>query len=765
MATTYIAPTVKQFVDGAMVAFYDASATSAIEAAFESSTQTATSPVNDTTIAILGEAFSTSSLVTGNITADLQHAAVNLTGSQITVSGELNAFLAEYNQALADGFTGAQAEGITIASFTASTLGAVAGNLGLTPTDLTAFQTQQQAAINRSNVSGNYADSATPGSTLVPVTIGDAAWVASQNALVGVTSDPTTVTTQEAKITAAEAVTPNNPALITPIPQALTLTTGIDSPTQGFSTGTGGTATAAGAIFSALPVAGTLGLNNTLNTGDDLVATGAAAGTSILNVTDVLATAGLLANPPYATGVTLNEIGTLNISNQATVLGLGIKAGFQGSVTGLTTANDLNSLAEVQLGAVGQGLGSAAASYNALTNVNITGYSGPTGTAAPVFAAFINANATGVSTGANTINIGITGRLGGTAAAATATGAAVLQFANDSGTAGTTAAPDTTFGTWAITAANAANLELVQGSILGIADVGGATKLTLSGAGNIAVGQDAIGNWQNLKTIDASGETGTVVVTGATSGVASQAFATTGNPGWLFGSNAGLLDDTGTGGVFDLTSFKLGSGTNFLDVSSASVAQVAALTTTPGTHVALNNEIIVNDTVATTTSATTFGNIAGFEILGVAGAGGIINDAHLAGAGIDEILYQTAASGALTITNQTSALTVNTEDNGLGFAIKSTGAGLTDSFTLDLGNPLHNTAVPGSGAGSVGALTLTADSIVNINALGHTAGGAVITDTLGFVSLTPSLIGNEQVTISGTTNLTIGVFGAGGIQT
>ena len=502
-----------------------------------------------------------------------------------------------------------------------------------------------------------------------------------------------------------------------------TLTTGIDSPTQGFSTGTGGTATAAGTIFSALPVAGTLGLNNTLNTGDDLVATGAAAGTSILNVTDVLATAGLLANPPYATGVTLNEIGTLNISNQATVLGLGIKAGFQGSVTGLTTANDLNSLAEVQLGAVGQGLGSAAASYNALTNVNITGYSGPTGTAAPVFAAFINANATGVSTGANTINIGITGRLGGTAAAATATGAAVLQFANDSGTAGTTAAPDTTFGTWAITAANAANLELVQGSILGIADVGGATKLTLSGAGNIAVGQDFPGNWQQVTTIDASGATGTVVVTGATSGVASQAFASATNPGWLFGSSAGLLDDTGTGGVFDLTSYKLGSGTNFLDVSSATAAQVAALTTTPGTLLALNNEIIVNDAVATTTSALTFKNIAGFEILGVAGAAGTINDANLP-TSINEILYQTAAFGALTITNQANPLTVNTEDNGGGFAITSTGTGLTDSFTLDLGNALHNTTVAGSGAGSVGNLTLTSDSLVTINATGQTAPGA-----------------------------------------
>ncbi len=496
------------------------------------------------------------------------------------------------------------------------------------------------------------------------------------------------------------------------------------------------TATRKGAIFNALPFVQSSGLaNNTLNTGDNLQDShkdGTLNYTAIAN--------GVAANPPFALGVTLNGIATANISNQAAA----IVAGFQGNVTGLTTVNDNASVFGVQLGGLGQGLNTA------LTNVNISGYGGPNSNAVPVFNGII---ATAAGSLTNTINIRITGRLGATATG----GADALQFAADSGP-GTAADPNLSYGTWAITTANNVDLQLQQGG------VGAATALTLSGAGNIAVGQDAIGNWQNLKTIDASGETGTVVVTGATSGVASQAFATTGNPGWLFGSNAGLLDDTGTGGVFDLTSFKLGSGTTFLDVSSASVAQVAALTTTPGTHVALNNEIIVNDTVATTTSATTFGNIAGFEILGVAGAGGIINDAHLAGAGIDEILYQTAASGALTITNQTSALTVNTEDNGLGFAIKSTGAGLTDSFTLDLGNPLHNTAVPGSGAGSVGALTLTADSIVNINALGHTAGGAVITDTLGFVSLTPSLIGNEQVTISGTTNLTIGVFGAGGIQ-
>jgi hypothetical protein len=56
-------------------------------------------------------------------------------------------------------------------------------------------------------------------------------------------------------------------------------------------------------------------LNNTLNTGDNLLATDAAAGASSLNYTAVLATADLLANPGYATGVTLNGISTLNTTN------------------------------------------------------------------------------------------------------------------------------------------------------------------------------------------------------------------------------------------------------------------------------------------------------------------------------------------------------------------------------------------------------------------------------------------------------------------
>ncbi len=151
MATTYIPPTVKQFVDGAMVAFFDASATSAIEAAFESSTQAPLSAVSNQTIVNLGLAFATAPSITGNFTADIQNIAINLTGSPITVTGELPVFQQQYQAlvgAVIPGLNGgnpltiAQAEGIVVAEFVASTLGAQGANLGLTPSDLAAFHLQ-----------------------------------------------------------------------------------------------------------------------------------------------------------------------------------------------------------------------------------------------------------------------------------------------------------------------------------------------------------------------------------------------------------------------------------------------------------------------------------------------------------------------------------------------------------------------------------------------------------------------------------------------
>ena len=69
----------------------------------------------------------------------------------------------------------------------------------------------------------------------------------------------------------------------------LTLTIGVDSPTEGFASGHGATATAAGSIFTATPGSNPpLGITNTLQTGDDLEATGSAAGATTLNYTAVL---------------------------------------------------------------------------------------------------------------------------------------------------------------------------------------------------------------------------------------------------------------------------------------------------------------------------------------------------------------------------------------------------------------------------------------------------------------------------------------------
>ena len=119
------------------------------------------------------------------------------------------------------------------------------------------------------------------------------------------------------------------------------LTQNIDSPTAGFSsspTGTpllnGFTATLANTTFQALPVVTALGLaNNTLNIGDDLEATGAAAGaTSLVYTTTPMAAA----NPAFAQNVTMNGVNQATITNAFAGVG-----GFQGAnISGLLIENN-----------------------------------------------------------------------------------------------------------------------------------------------------------------------------------------------------------------------------------------------------------------------------------------------------------------------------------------------------------------------------------------------------------------------------------------
>jgi hypothetical protein len=140
----------------------------------------------------------------------------------------------------------------------------------------------------------------------------------------------------------------------------LTLTTGIDTTTTGFSGGHGAQATAAGAVFLAPAGANVLGLSNTLNAGDDLVATGAALGNATLNYTAVASPTG---NPALAVGVTMTGVNAAIITN---LNAPGVQAGFSGTITGLTTVTlTAADTGPVTLGTAGNGLNTA------LTNVNV----------------------------------------------------------------------------------------------------------------------------------------------------------------------------------------------------------------------------------------------------------------------------------------------------------------------------------------------------------------------------------------------------------
>ena len=420
-------------------------------------------------------------------------------------------------------------------------------------------------------------------------------------------------------------------------------------------------------------------------------------------------------------------------------------AGFQGNISGLTTVNDNASLFGVQVGGAGHGLNTA------LTNININNYAGPTAGAPPVISAIIAAAA---GSAANTIKVGITGPLGSAADLS----AGQILVSND-GPAGTAASPDLSYGTWDITANSTSFLQLDQGG------VGGATALTLAGAGTIGLGQDAAGHWQLLKSIDASGTTGAVDITGATSVVGGTNSAASGtNPDGLFGSAAGLLNEgTGFGGgSFALNLVKLGTGLTWLDASAANATEIAALTTT-GVVVAGNEIVVANSVVNAATTTATFGGIAGFDTLGIAfGAGATtLNEANLP-TSFTTLRYESAATGALTVNKGVDGLTVDFHGNDPGsFDATTINAAVvaTATLTLDFGNKALGTE------DATGLITTTGYTTVDIN----TTGDGVTThpDSAGGITLSASDISGTAnavtVNIAGTQAFTTGfVTDAGG---
>jgi hypothetical protein len=457
-------------------------------------------------------------------------------------------------------------------------------------------------------------------------------------------------------------------------------------------------------------------------------------------------------------GVTLQGVPTATLTSVTDVQW----QGFQGNVIGLTTVNVPTSLAGILLG--GDALtGSSGNGLNtALTNVNVTNFAGGIGQL--LFGAYIAA-AAGSAT--NTINVTLSGLLGSTNLLQAVGGADSLFFGAD-GNPGVTGAPSVSYGTWALTVNSNANLQLWQNG------VGAATAVTLAGPGNVSLGQDVAGNWQNLTSIDASASTGNVTITGFSSedpdnignlfipgGVGTG--ATGNNPYGLFGAAAGLLD-----GNTALTSYKFSTGVNFLDVASFGLANLANLVTTPGANAKNTNTIVVNDPVATTIVASTFAGIKGFQILGVDNIGGTINYANLPSS-IYDIVYQNDAASDVTINNApaetvAAPFIVDTEDNGTGYNLTVNAA--NQAAAAQAGNIVASALEIIVGAatrtiheyGWVGAVTLTGEETVTISSVAFSTTDPLTNpNVVGDVSLTPGApYLHEYLTLSGSANLNIG---------
>ena len=311
---------------------------------------------------------------------------------------------------------------------------------------------------------------------------------------------------------------------------SLTLTTGIDTPTTGFSTGHGATATQAGAIFSAPAGSNILGLSNTLNAGDVLLATGLAAGNSTLNYTAVTP-AGGLGNPALAVGVTMTGVNAAIITNLTAAV-----AGFSGDITGLTSATEAaGSNGQVGLGTAGDGLNTALtnvtvnASHNFTAHMTAAALAAATGPAAVAL--------TGVGTAAVPVVVGLDGVTGvttGYASLVVDSGGSAANFLTlnvNEALGSTNTATLTVTGAEALvisgSALNIDNLHTFTGNATGSVDTGGvdAVFANADGLGHVAAtGGSGVNTFEfgDVTATGAAGFTSASTVDGGTGDVPVQ---------------------------------------------------------------------------------------------------------------------------------------------------------------------------------------------------------------------------------------------------
>ena len=262
---------------------------------------------------------------------------------------------------------------------------------------------------------------------------------------------------------------------------------------------------------------------------------------------------------------------------------------------------------------------------------------------------------------------------------------------------------------------------------------------------------DTGGEFLGLKTIDTTGVTGNVYISGA-GGEVGGAAATE-----FFGVN-GFLASAGGGvvgaGNLALTSVKMGNGNNFLDISQDNLANITAL----GTTIAMGtgtNTLVTDNTVATSGAALTF--YTGVTTLGDANAGaggaGAINLANLGVNSID-LFGDATMAGAIAITKAGNnfALDIGSADAGaFAIAVTSTTPGSAFVENISIGENDSPDGGPGEYS-AVGAMTLTGFGTDNIASIGGGKAG-VNFNTINSLLATDATIAPVTVAISGNAEL------------
>jgi hypothetical protein len=215
-------------------------------------------------------------------------------------------------------------------------------------------------------------------------------------------------------------------------------------------------------------------------------------------------------------------------------------------------------------------------------------------------------------------------------------------------------------------------------------------------------GDSYYGEFKNLTTINASTMTGNLTITGDLNG---------GN-GLLSGSPL-------------LTSVTLGSGTNFIDLSGYTLAQLDAMTIING-GTSTGNEVVLDNSVLTGATAPIPG-LTGFTIIGDAGTDGFssgmagtINWANLPSTASELIFYGDIlySPGGLNIINTPGIFTVNFQNNNFNdnniTISDASHTSTTDALTLILGCNLNGSEAHGFHS----VVTINGYATVTIDAIG-----------------------------------------------